>query len=585
MRKIRIGKSLAIAWPILTNGERKELAGRDLTLSMTTPEGNEVELEIERTEGHILYAHVAPDVQTIVGVYRLTLTENAGSADTQSKVDHVGAFRLTETTATEDPGNSEDIAAAEVLLGSGWLAVGTQSKAAEINGANSVSIEGGQDTEVVTVTQGEQTTIFITAKPGKDGESGPIGPAGPQGPQGERGTGLHRGEFNAGLITEEGWYDSITLGRPEGSESDEKYVLYQSSYGGQICFSRRNSGKAFSRLSKEHPWVSLNHDDYATQQSAAAALIHYGKVNGYIGFNEWVANVSAGFGTDSNTRLAEVYAGNGCENKVIDVYTAVFLRPNDIIKVRAIYRRGFSWEGVDNYPYDSDAYIYVSDQTAAGHELTHLKSDFVKVKSLGSLGFPFTEEQKQWQDLAFVRDVLFRSDTEYGWHYIKVNVPVAGNYYLHIAGNFSSNASWIVFGDGQVLTGAEAYQKPTGGIPKSDLTSTVQDSLNKADSALQEHQPLFPSDPQDSADANELSVTGFRGYVNVNIPSDAAGWGSMSIRRATTPDGNGFISVEQTFYGRSNGDTGKIWQRLGFIDAQGTLNFMGWVLIGSNVQS
>ena len=34
------------------------------------------------------------------------------------------------------------------------------------------------------------------------------------------------------------------------------------------------------------------------------------------------------------------------------------------------------------------------------------------------------------------------------------------------------------------------YSKPQGGIPKSDLNSDVQDSLNKADSALQEHQSL-----------------------------------------------------------------------------------------------
>lgn len=34
------------------------------------------------------------------------------------------------------------------------------------------------------------------------------------------------------------------------------------------------------------------------------------------------------------------------------------------------------------------------------------------------------------------------------------------------------------------------YSKPSGGIPKSDLTSAVQASLNKADSSLQEHQSL-----------------------------------------------------------------------------------------------
>ena len=34
------------------------------------------------------------------------------------------------------------------------------------------------------------------------------------------------------------------------------------------------------------------------------------------------------------------------------------------------------------------------------------------------------------------------------------------------------------------------YNKPTGGIPKTDLASSVQTSLNKADSALQEHQDI-----------------------------------------------------------------------------------------------
>lgn len=129
MRKIRIGKSIAIAWPILTNGERKDLAGRDLTLSMTTPEGNEVELEIEHTRGHILYCHVTPAQQTVTGIYWLTLTENANSPYTQSKVDYVGAFRLTETTATEDPDNIGDIASAELLLSSDKRAVNVHAHA------------------------------------------------------------------------------------------------------------------------------------------------------------------------------------------------------------------------------------------------------------------------------------------------------------------------------------------------------------------------------------------------------------------------------------------------------------------------
>lgn len=42
--------------------------------------------------------------------------------------------------------------------------------------------------------------------------------------------------------------------------------------------------------------------------------------------------------------------------------------------------------------------------------------------------------------------------------------------------------------------GATAYQKPSGGIPKTDLASAVQTSLGKADSAIQSHQPAVKYD-------------------------------------------------------------------------------------------
>lgn len=43
---------------------------------------------------------------------------------------------------------------------------------------------------------------------------------------------------------------------------------------------------------------------------------------------------------------------------------------------------------------------------------------------------------------------------------------------------------------GGAAAGATAYQKPAGGIPKTDLAAAVQTSLGKADTALQEHQSL-----------------------------------------------------------------------------------------------
>ena len=50
-----------------------------------------------------------------------------------------------------------------------------------------------------------------------------------------------------------------------------------------------------------------------------------------------------------------------------------------------------------------------------------------------------------------------------------------------------------------VITGKNLYSKPSGGIPKTDLASTVQTSLNKADTAIQEHQDI-------SGKANKISV-------------------------------------------------------------------------------
>lgn len=56
--------------------------------------------------------------------------------------------------------------------------------------------------------------------------------------------------------------------------------------------------------------------------------------------------------------------------------------------------------------------------------------------------------------------------------------------------------------------GATAYQKPSGGIPKSDLASAVQTSLGKADTALQsftESDPTVPSHVKSITQANIAS--------------------------------------------------------------------------------
>lgn len=267
----------------------------------------------------------------------------------------------------------------------------------------------------------------------------------------------HHGEFNAGNITEEGWYDSVVSGRPEGSESDERYVLYMSSNGGQICFSRRNSGKVYARLSKEHPWVNVSYCDHSLEHATAMAITTYAlrTAKDAASINADATHTEGGYGYDQNTDLLEYYAGDNADVKHFHIALPLTLNPDDVLKVRCTYRRGGSAVGISDYKYDSDAYIYVSRSSAEGHGIDQLVSDFIKVKPLGGQHFLFTEGQVLWQDLAFLRDSFFASGTTYGRHLLKVNAEAPGNYYLHVVGDFSTPASWFALDDVKIYSNNE----------------------------------------------------------------------------------------------------------------------------------
>lgn len=58
------------------------------------------------------------------------------------------------------------------------------------------------------------------------------------------------------------------------------------------------------------------------------------------------------------------------------------------------------------------------------------------------------------------------------------------------------------------------YTKPSAGIPKSDLTNTVQASLNKADSALQHHQDISHLATKEEVENNEKIIIDKLGEIN-----------------------------------------------------------------------
>ena len=71
----------------------------------------------------------------------------------------------------------------------------------------------------------------------------------------------------------------------------------------------------------------------------------------------------------------------------------------------------------------------------------------------------------------------------------------------------------------------DAYVKPSGGIPASDLASAVQTSLGKADTALQT--------------APVTSVNGNTGAVVLSIPSTAADVGAIAA--PSSPSSGAFL--------------------------------------------
>ena len=100
MAKIRIKTDFIVRWGILTRGEAISLEGRDLRLEMNTPAHTSVEIPFS-IEGNVLVIRVAPEVQTSVGTYSFTLWENHAKAG-QTPLDKCSAFCLVSKSCKAD---------------------------------------------------------------------------------------------------------------------------------------------------------------------------------------------------------------------------------------------------------------------------------------------------------------------------------------------------------------------------------------------------------------------------------------------------------------------------------------------------
>lgn len=108
--------------------------------------------------------------------------------------------------------------------------------------------------------------------------------------------------------------------------------------------------------------------------------------------------------------------------------------------------------------------------------------------------------------------------------------------------------------------GATAYQKPSTGIPKTDLASAVQTSLGKADTALQSHQDISGkadvaalagyTPTANFATINGASITGGGDIIITAGSSSITTIDAVPTKNSTNPvqSGGVYDAIEGGFY-------------------------------------
>lgn len=87
------------------------------------------------------------------------------------------------------------------------------------------------------------------------------------------------------------------------------------------------------------------------------------------------------------------------------------------------------------------------------------------------------------------------------------------------------------------------YVKPSGGIPKTDLSSEVQASLNKADSAIQD----IPSKVNNSTYTEDKKTFALKTEIPTTLPaSDVSAWAKKSVKPTYTATEIGLGQVNNT---------------------------------------
>ena len=169
--KIRIGNTIEVFLPVLTNGEETSLVGRNISVKLFTPRGGSQKIEdvcIDADVTNVVKFCVEGTAQQYTGKYRAVVYENANRAS-QALFDKV-AFELVPESAMEDYGGG--LARRVVQLSAGNLYIGGKDGTgiASMEQVTTSVVSGGQNVWRATLTDG--STFDFVVRNGQQGEPG-----------------------------------------------------------------------------------------------------------------------------------------------------------------------------------------------------------------------------------------------------------------------------------------------------------------------------------------------------------------------------------------------------------------------------
>lgn len=423
MLRRRINKDIPVRWRVKTNGQDEALEGRDLTLILTDRYGNKTVLPFSVTDtNRISFTWYGKD-QKCLGEYVLTLLENAGK-EKASALDVTDFVTLVQYTTMEG-GETEDNLEIE-----------------SVNLEGNITANGrGESAYEVWLSLGNEGTEqdFIDSLKGAKGDKGDTGAQGPVGPRGATGETGAQGEPG-----EKG---------EKGDKGDKGEKGEKGDQGIQGLPGATGATGATGPVGPQGPQGPAGSDASVTSQNIQSAL---------------------GYKPASSSELTDL------SSKVGDLSSLETEAKDDLV-----------------------AAINEAAQSGGGetYDDTELRG---KIAAIEGRVPSWDAKQDTISDLESIR-----SGAGLGATAVQPSAISDMETKTHASATYQPKGSYAT----QSEVNAK-YTKPSGGIPKTDLASAVQTSLDKADTALQTHQDI--SGKQDAiADLESIRSGAAKGATSV----------------------------------------------------------------------